>query len=129
MKQLEFETSKGRFIVKDLSFIPLDCKGIKLSEITEEQASDIVFRIGHHSNDHLIPSAKQILHSLLKSKGIHLFENPYDLDEQLDCNCDMCYQKLEDAFDEAEQKKHFTTLIFLRYETNRKSKRGFYTLV
>lgn len=86
MKKLEFETSKGRFVIVDSTTLDkvsgqalVDEYGdyIILSEITEEQASEIVFRIGHHSNDHLIPSAKQILHSLLKSKGIYLFENPY----------------------------------------------------
>nr|WP_317633077.1 hypothetical protein [uncultured Flavobacterium sp.] len=64
MKKLEFETSKGRFVIKGLNFIPLNCNGIKLSEITEEQASEVVGSIKE-------------LHSLLKSKGIYLFENPY----------------------------------------------------
>ena len=86
MKRLEFETSKGRFVIVDSTTLDkvsgqalVDEYGdyIILSEITEVQASEIVFRIGHHSNDHLIPSAKHILHSLLESKGIHLFENPY----------------------------------------------------
>lgn len=64
MKKLEFETSKGRFLVSesdehyDYRFIGL------LSRITEEQASEIVGSIKE-------------LHSLLKSKGVHLFENPY----------------------------------------------------
>lgn len=105
MKVLEFKTSKGEFVMVDLPIdvrsIKYSEKGIwikyeddkewnpfldiergvflinTLKQITEEQASEIVFRIGNHSNEHLIPTAKELLHLLLKSKGIHLFENPY----------------------------------------------------
>lgn len=88
MKELKFKTSKGRFVIKDLNFIPLNCNGIKLSEITEKQASEIVdlkgdrFQDYNHVSccDRWCNTAKESLHSLLKSKGIHLFENPNDSD-------------------------------------------------
>lgn len=85
MKKLEFETSKGRFVVKDLRFIPLDCNGIKLSEITEEQAREIVelkedrFQDYNHISccDRWCNTAIESLHSLLKSKGITDLSNKY----------------------------------------------------
>ena len=93
MKKLKFETSKSRFLLIDSKDAPSSFNrylrdiekefgvqlttGYKLSEITELQASEIVFRIGHHSNNHLIPTAKELLYSLLESKGVHLFKNPY----------------------------------------------------
>lgn len=103
MKVLEFETSKCRFklidmpekvsingwsgaiVIDELNQIPQEkyAKGFYLKNITEEQASDIVddelydyvlFR-GHLQN--YCETAIESLHSLLESKGIHLFENPY----------------------------------------------------
>lgn len=88
MKKFEFETSKGRFLVSesdehyDYRFIGL------LSRITEEQASEIV-QIDEHfhgkdyyknyiNNNKNFLNPIESLHSLLKSKGIHLFENPYE---------------------------------------------------
>ena len=64
MKKLEFKTSKGRFLVVDAINNANIHTGIKLSEITEEQASEIVGSI-------------EELHSLLKSKGIKITNNPY----------------------------------------------------
>lgn len=130
MKELKFKTSKREFIIYDkvditqTQLIFFNQYGIKLSEITEEQASEIVDEFKYHptlikkvfidylNGDFYIDTAIESLHSLLKSKGIHLFENPIDLEEQLDCNCDMCYQKLEDAFNEAEQKTFYNPYIF-----------------
>lgn len=89
MKKLEFETSKGRFLVSesdehyDYRFIGL------LSRITEEQASEVVNEFKYHptlikkvfidylNEDFYFESAIESLHSLLESKGIHLYENPY----------------------------------------------------
>lgn len=136
MKIIELETSKGKFVLIDKNndwcfgekfnyygknnFDALNIvnanesfsysKSFKISEITEEQASEIVdFEDGCRM---LYGYAKNKLNSLLKSKGIYLYDNPYDLNEQLDCNCDMCYQKLEDAFDESEQKTFYNPYIF-----------------
>jgi len=146
MKKLEFETSKGRFVVSDERHYLKNEFGIKtaylngvkqfefekfieLNRITEEQASEIVdygviieevqggglyemyydYELGRYS---LGKSQIESLHSLLQSKGIHLYDNPVDLNEQLDCNCDMCYQKLEDSFVEAEEKTFYNPYIF-----------------
>src|SRR5690606_29958614 len=91
-------TSKGRFLVVD--GIDVSVYGAtfvaKLSEITEEQASEIVEEsLDSHlytfykcynlneveevewEDDFIYTSAIDSLHSLLKSKGIHLFENPF----------------------------------------------------
>lgn len=93
MKILEFETSKGRFLVSesdehyDYRFIGL------LSRITEEQAKEIVDEFLFNANDGsdygdekvykdyvtdeiYLTNPIESLHSLLKSKGIHLFSNP-----------------------------------------------------
>lgn len=107
MKTLELETSKGRFLLVDMVidiWTPEDEKSstlylegetyqvmscIKLSEITEEQASIIVdsndeYGVVMYQNyqttsmqyfDEQI-TAIESLHSLLKSKGVHLFKNP-----------------------------------------------------
>lgn len=100
MKKIEFETSKGKFLikeydtfndlVKDANFYKQ--KICKLSEITEEQASEIVdedkdygVRIfQNYQTTSMQYFDEQItaigsLHSLLKSKGIHLYENPAPL--------------------------------------------------
>jgi|SRR5690606_6287752 len=97
MKTLEFETSKGRFLLVDNPLLPqamsITTKYIKLSEITEEQASEIVdsddeYGVIMYQNyqtasmqyfDEQI-TAIESLHSLLKSKGIleqKTFYNPY----------------------------------------------------
>ena len=92
MKKLEFETSKGRFLIVDAIENANVHTGIKLSEITEEQASEIVkmtwisdniklckFKNYDINGNGSFSSATESLHSLLKSKGIHLFKNPAPL--------------------------------------------------
>lgn len=94
MKKLEFETSKGAFFMVDAIERKNLHDGIFLKQITEEQASSIVdegdsepwtdsFKSGYR--DYQITDIEQYsscitaiesLHSLLKSKGIHLFDNP-----------------------------------------------------
>lgn len=87
MKKLEFETSKGRFLVVDLKndyseIYQLTELGYGflcvLSEITEEQASEVV---DCHKSLFGVPLSTHIesLHSFLKSKDIYLFENPVPL--------------------------------------------------
>lgn len=84
MKTLEFETSKGKFRLVDekdyMVFHSMIIENgfyyLELKEITEEQSSEIV-SFEEEYNISLYSSAKNKLHSLLKSKGIHLFENPY----------------------------------------------------
>lgn len=100
MKKL-FETSKGRFVVidknndwcfgekfnyygankydafniKDINLCFSYSKSFKLSEITEEGASDIVEFEDIDRMDYGF--AKNKLHSLLKSKGIKITNNTY----------------------------------------------------
>lgn len=107
MKSIEFETSKGRFMTaneEDLVF--KDKNGItyayhngylidwfsriKLSEITEEQASEVIKMTWINDNIKFCKyknyiqdgkgsysSAIESLHSLLKSKGIEITPNTY----------------------------------------------------
>src|SRR5690606_7581365 len=101
MKQLKFETSKGSFLLIDLPnieeiekelqifghdqrltnddlnsyfrhFLPDFNKSYELSEITEEQASQIINNFDKIPNDvpNNIDYCKLSLKSLLKSKGI-----------------------------------------------------------
>ena len=100
MKKLEFETNKGRFVLVDNPLLPqamsITTKYIKLSEITEEQASEIAEEsLDSHldtfykcynlneveevewEDDFIYTSAIDSLHSLLKSKGIKITNNTY----------------------------------------------------
>lgn len=93
MKKLEFETSKGKFVLVD-GYVE---NGIDLKQITEERAGEIVDSMQsgtvlgklvtdlynhtieiykHEGRDIKFISAVKCLHSLLKSKGVHLFKNP-----------------------------------------------------
>lgn len=83
MKKLEFKTSKGSFMLVD----SIEIEGIKLSEITEEQASEIVDKkIGYKNylestdviSNYSCVTATKSLHSLIKSKGAYLYENPHN---------------------------------------------------
>lgn len=104
MKTLEFETSKGRFVLVDDPILPqamsITTKYIKLSEITEEQASEI-FRGKNIEHTYLKDYNKQKLINVLKSKAIHLFENPIP----------PFHERLED-FKQAEQKTFYNPYIF-----------------
>lgn len=109
MKKLEFETSKGNFVLLDVDYNSMTfvrildtctaCLGseeifdytesFKLSEITEEKASEVVDdKEGNSFTDYEVDptenegyyykhTAIESLQSLIKSKGIHLYENPY----------------------------------------------------
>lgn len=106
MKQLKFETSKGEFWVMDTNHIFFDNPIIsvfdgylpngqvktkeyvcisKISEITEEQASEIVEWNEEFQFYYLYPktgwqgdiTAIESLHSLIKSKGYLIAENHY----------------------------------------------------
>ena len=136
MKELKFETSKGEFVLVDIPeklFLIgqyyVDTYGpehFNLKEITEEQASSIVNSDNEYGTtmyqnyqttsmqyfDEQI-TAIESLHSLLKSKGVHLFENPIDLEESLECNCDICYGRLESDYEEAEEKTFKNPHIFV----------------
>jgi len=121
MKELKFKTSKGKFLikeydtfndlVKDANFYKQ--KICKLSEITEEQANAIVDKVmnnQHFQNydfkeitDRWTKSAIDSLRSLLKSKGVHLFENPYNIGtSKADYN----------KYKEAESKTFYNPYIF-----------------
>lgn len=135
MKALEFETSKGRFVLVDnnqddesvIDFLKKVDYGsymnrIKLSEITEKQASDIVddpVKFFNPTNPYCAEdvvyinytsgtgfwTAIESLHSLFKSKGIYLFENPYKEKQDKD---------LETWYEETwyEQKTFYNPYIF-----------------
>lgn len=114
MKKIEFETSKGKFVVFDekeftvFNQCTVDDKWIVYGEIydynshsfikdiTEEQASDIIeereLSSWHKKREFLkyydytsrnefgisfLKSAIDSLHSLIKSEGYYLFENPF----------------------------------------------------
>lgn len=64
MKTLEFKTSKGEFILVDGVYH----EGIKLSEITEDKASEIVSSSMGNKN---------FLLFTLKQKGVYLYDNPF----------------------------------------------------
>lgn len=109
MKELKFKTSEGKFLLLEtlsdnyrlFGFI----KGIKLSEITEEQASDIVSSLVADKQGN--KSYVYTLHSLLKSKGIHLFKNPYT--KQVDENYSKHNRIL---FEKSEAKTFYNPYIF-----------------
>ena len=94
MKKI-IETSKGRFVVcdkTDNSFLGLICKHepIKLSEVTEKQASEIVdlfslqydkykkvYKLYNLENIKHTFNPVESLHSLLESQGIETTQNTY----------------------------------------------------
>lgn len=127
MKKLEFETSKGRFVLMDMSdkesiLYASSCltkfenwEGIKMSNIDEEEASYIVDKnIGYknylESNDLIsnfsCVTALKSLKSLIKSKGVYLYEKPY-LPEELINNQEAFMADLK-----AEQKTFYNPYIF-----------------
>lgn len=114
MKKIEFETSKGRFVVidknqdwcfgekfnyfgenkhdafniKDIDLCFSFSKCFKLSEITEEEASEIVdysvlkqkyssYSFGFSTHSYCYNSAIESIHSLLESKCITDLTNKY----------------------------------------------------
>lgn len=102
MKVLEFETSKGSFLVVDAINNANIHTGTKLLEITEEQASEIVSSLVKDDNGN--KSYIHTLHSLLKSKGIHLYNNPLQTAYQFDQSV---YE-----YHQAEQKTFYNPYIF-----------------
>lgn len=106
MKQIEFKTSKGTFIISDEKYYLINENGVKtaylkdvpqfeyekfmhLPRLTEEQARNIVDEFKYHPTlikkvfidylnaDFYINTAIESLHSLIKSLGVHLYKNPY----------------------------------------------------
>lgn len=134
MKQEKITTSKGEFLVVDSKDAPSSFNsylrdieeklgvqlitGYKLSEITEEGASKIVDELwngykNYNSNDNVgnynrlvKNTAIESLHSLLKSKGIHLFENPYDVYDM------STWHDANEAKQKAEEKTFYNPYIF-----------------
>lgn len=105
MKQFKFKTDKGDFLLVDEDSegkvnLP---QGVEYSEIgrlrtlTEEQASEIVdnfelyggVNVGYKNYENEEPTldtAIESLHSLIKSKGIFLFENPFNIENCFEMN-------------------------------------------
>lgn len=127
MKKLEFETSKGAFFMVDAIERKNLHNGIFLKQITEEQASDIVDESFNAYHEHsfvyygnevvggcYIVTAIESLHSLLKSKGIHLFENPVPQPEFIIDNFGnggICESWVKE-FQEQEEKTFYNPVIF-----------------
>lgn len=115
MKEFKFKTSKGKFIIKEYStFNDLikdanfyKQKICKLSEITEEQASEIIDKVmsnQHFQNynfkgfaDRWVKSAIESLHSLFKANGIYLYEKPCLPDEYIASKEALLYDKEEES--------------------------------
>lgn len=96
MKQLEFKTAKCEFVLVDNDSLNIvsgqalvDEYGdyITLKNITEEEASILVDScidffdgengyLNYQYKNGMFSSAIDSLHSLIKSKGVHLYENP-----------------------------------------------------
>lgn len=91
MKKLELETSQGKFVVEEAS--DKNIGRVLLKHITEQQASEIVPSTHHFTPGENIEhwnlfedyeynrlswsfTSIESLHSLIKSKGYYLFENP-----------------------------------------------------
>lgn len=132
MKVLEFETSKGKFklidmpetiringwngsiVIDELNQIPQEkyAKGFYLKNITEEQASEIVVKFEFCNN------YKDELFTRLKSKGIHLFKNPFQYtktdNEEISDKMAMCrfVTKEETKSFREEQKTFYNPYIF-----------------
>lgn len=124
MKKLEFKTSKGNFILSDENYYLVNERGVKtaylnnkkqfeyvsfirLSEITEGQASEIVGsveeRLYKDDVSEYFKTAIKSLHSLLKSKGVYLYENTLSTGtSKYDYN----------MYKEAEQKTFYNPVIF-----------------
>lgn len=116
MKKLNIKTSKGEFVVMDKDnneFIDYACKYdfIKLSDITEEQTKQII-NYGDEFTLKNYTSGKEKLFKVIKSKGYNLFENPIDLDEVLECSCDICENQLQERFETEEEKTFYKPYIF-----------------
>lgn len=120
MKKINFETSKGKFVVVDIkefdnigvSRIGIDINGIffsgakgiiQLKKITEQQASEIVDSEYNQSKyGQYEPNAIHRLYSIITSNGYHLFENPYT-DAQ---------KYSESKYFDAEDKTFYNPIIF-----------------
>lgn len=112
MKTLEFKTSKGGFMLVD----SVEIEGIKLSEITEEQASYIVGsveeRLYKDDVSEYFKTAIHSLQSLLKSKGVYLYENPVKFPEYIDGYPDVYLDSIQQEIHLAEQQTFYNPVIF-----------------
>lgn len=94
MKQINFSTSKGEFLVVDMEQdgvldkydgTPFEYM-LPLKEITEDEAAEIVDGFDKIPNDvpNNIQYCKLLLQSLIKSKDLFLYENPLPKPENYD---------------------------------------------
>lgn len=133
MKKLEFKTSKGSFILSDENYYLVNERGVKtaylnnkkqfeyvsfirLSEITEEQASHIVGsveeRLYKDDVSEYFKTSIKSLHSLLKSKGVYLYKNPVKFPEYIDGYPDGYLDAIQQEMHLAEQKTFYNPVIF-----------------
>lgn len=133
MNKIEFETSKGSFVLIDESeltkidkiIVSNDNDFIKLSEITDKQASEVVdsfdlfgnINVGYKNyseEEPVLNTAKESLHSLLKSKGVYLFENPiiHPNDMGIQPASFSWYLEQENQHNEAELKTFYNPYLF-----------------
>lgn len=102
MKELRFESNGSKWLLVDydnygrvihpaIEYLEV----CRLKNITEEQASEVMDEFEYHPI-----SCKDQLVFLIKSKGIHLFNNPYN------------GWKNTDDFDDAEEKTFYNPILF-----------------
>lgn len=139
MKQIEFKTSKGTFVIVDIDanvkiesimggFVRLrrcnkvndyyDKTYYKLTDITEDDADKVVDKVmnGQHFQnynykcitDRWVKTAIESLHSLIKSLGIHLYENPIKVHTWSSENADLYIKRWR----ETELKTFYNPHIF-----------------
>lgn len=139
MKKIEFKTGKCEFDLLEggqdytLEYMKNTdwWQAIHLANITEEEASgivdstrknirekDIIFQDyqSKYKKDFSYDTAIESLHSLLKSKGIHLFENPIKLPHSLEYCCSRwTYYGYEvSEYRKAEEKTFYNPMIFIK---------------
>lgn len=129
MKELRFTTSKGEFLACDAINGANTHTGISLKDITEEQASKVVDEFLFNANDGsdygdekvykdyvtdeiYLTNPIESLYSLLKSKGIHLYENPIDSPECIDGYPDAYLDAIQEDIHLSEEKTFYNPYIF-----------------
>lgn len=129
MKRIEFETSKGKFLLMDgvgedfamdLTHKIISKEWfVRLSEITEDEASEIVEYAGspwigyedYSNKQNWFKTAIDSLQSLIKSKCVHLFKNPEGISYSKMPDAGMDYRSFL-SWQEAESNTFYNPYIF-----------------